>query len=232
VRSFGIMIVLNHIFRSFGEKDNVQAVLTDVSLSIQKGEMCAVMGPSGSGKSTLLNIIGLLDQQYEGDYLLDGIDIAVQSEKELAALRSRKIGFVFQSFQLLRDLTVLENVEIGIVIANLTRKGAERVVRKERKERAEELLIALGLEQEMKKKAWMLSGGQMQRTAIARALVNDPDLILADEPTGALDQKNGEEVMRILYDLNSAGKTVLVVTHDEQVASYCGRRILLLDGKV
>jgi len=226
------MIVLNHIFRSFGEKDNVQAVLTDVSLSIQKGEMCAVMGPSGSGKSTLLNIIGLLDQQYEGDYLLDGIDIAVQSEKELAALRSRKIGFVFQSFQLLRDLTVLENVEIGIVIANLTRKGAERVVRKERKERAEELLIALGLEQEMKKKAWMLSGGQMQRTAIARALVNDPDLILADEPTGALDQKNGEEVMRILYDLNSAGKTVLVVTHDEQVASYCGRRILLLDGKV
>lgn len=226
------MIVLNHIFRSFGEKDNVQAVLTDVSLSIQKGEMCAVMGPSGSGKSTLLNIIGLLDQQYEGDYLLDGIDIAVQSEKELAALRSRKIGFVFQSFQLLRDLTVLENVEIGMVIANLTRKGAERVVRKERKERAEELLIALGLEQEMKKKAWMLSGGQMQRTAIARALVNDPDLILADEPTGALDQKNGEEVMRILYDLNSAGKTVLVVTHDEQVASYCGRRILLLDGKV
>ena len=226
------MIVLNHIFRSFGEKDNLQAVLTDVSLSIQKGEMCAVMGPSGSGKSTLLNIIGLLDQQYEGDYLLDGIDIAVQSEKELAALRSRKIGFVFQSFQLLRDLTVLENVEIGIVIANLTRKGAERVVRKERKERAEELLIALGLEQEMKKKAWMLSGGQMQRTAIARALVNDPDLILADEPTGALDQKNGEEVMRILYDLNSAGKTVLVVTHDEQVASYCGRRILLLDGKV
>ena len=146
------MIVLNHIFRSFGEKDNLQAVLTDVSLSIQKGEMCAVMGPSGSGKSTLLNIIGLLDQQYEGDYLLDGIEIAVQSEKELAALRSRKIGFVFQSFQLLRDLTVLENVEIGMVIANLTRKGAERVVRKERKERAEELLIALGLEQEMKKK--------------------------------------------------------------------------------
>ena len=194
--------------------------------------MTAVMGPSGSGKTTLLNIVGLLDQDYTGEYLLDGMNMDQLSGREAGKIRSLKIGFVFQSFHLMKNLTVLENVRMAAVIANSLKPVRERIPKKQLTERSCQLLERFGLKDQIRQKTWQLSGGQMQRAAMARALMNDPELILADEPTGALDMKNSAEIMDIFEELHREGKTLLIVTHNEKVAACCDQVIELSDGQV
>ncbi len=197
--------------------------LNDVSFNIEKGEFVAIMGPSGSGKSTMLNLIGCLDAPTSGDYYLDGIDIKRFKDDNLAYIRLEKIGFVFQNFNLLTKLTALENVELPLIYAGSV---------KDRRKKALDALRAVGLENRKDHKPIELSGGQQQRVAIARALVNNPSIILADEPTGNLDSKSGKEIMDLLVDLNRKGITIIMVTHDENVASYAKRVIKLKDGKI
>lgn len=198
--------------------------LTNVNLHILEGEFVAVMGPSGSGKSTLMNIIGCLDRPTSGKYVLAGEDVSAKSDNELAEIRNKYIGFVFQSFNLLPKLTALENVALPLVYRGLSPK--------QRSEKAEESLAAVGLSDRIHHMPTELSGGQQQRVAIARALAGDPPLILADEPTGALDSRSGEEVMSIFQALNKGGRTIIVVTHDPQVALHTKRIIRFKDGRV
>jgi putative ABC transport system ATP-binding protein len=194
------------------------------SLQIQKGELVALMGPSGSGKSTLLNIIGCIDQLTSGSYLLDGTDIQNFSHMRLAQLRNKRFGFVLQDFGLIDHWTVSKNVEIPLSYAKPSDKKP--------KERIEQVLNQLQIADKKSELAYRLSGGQKQRVAIARAIVNDPQIILADEPTGALDQKTGREVLNILQKIHQAGKTVIIVTHDPTVAGACNRVIQIVDGKM
>ena len=196
--------------------------LDDVSLTVDDGEMLAIRGPSGSGKSTLMNILGCLDRPDAGRYILSGEDVSEMTPDEQSAVRNRRIGFVFQAFNLLPRMSALENVELPIQYAG--GKGA--------KERAEAALERVGLSDRMHHEPNQLSGGQRQRVAIARALVNDPDILLADEPTGALDTRTGEEVLALFKELNDDGRTILVVTHDLGVARHCRREIYLRDGKI
>lgn len=226
------MITLKNINKIYGEDGNAQTVIDDLTFEIKQGDMISIMGPSGSGKSTFLNIIGLLDNNYGGNYIFEEVDCRSMTDKERAYMRNTKIGFVFQSFHLIGDLSALENVKMGMVIANSKRKIREKISKKKMNQKAVELLKTLGLEDVMEKKASKLSGGQQQRVAIARALINDPDLILADEPTGALDQKTGKEIMDILKNLNQKGKTILIVTHDQNVAGYCKINKNMLDGRL
>jgi putative ABC transport system ATP-binding protein len=198
--------------------------LRGVSLDIAEGEFVAVMGASGSGKSTLMNILGCLDSSTQGSYLLDGEAVQTMSPDRLAALRNRMIGFVFQQFNLLARTTALENVELPLIYAG--------VPAGQRRERARAALAAVGLSERAGHTPAQLSGGQQQRVAIARALVNRPRLILADEPTGALDSQTSDEVMRILQDLNRQGLTVVLVTHEPEVAAWARRRIVFRDGLV
>lgn len=218
------LIELNHLCKVYGSGNTEVRALWDVSLTIQPGEYCAIMGPSGSGKSTAMNVIGCLDRPTSGDYYLDGQNVATLTEADLAHIRNRKIGFVFQQFHLLPQLTAMENVMLPMVYAGVT--GSER------HQRARTALEQVGLGTRLNNKPNQLSGGQQQRVAIARAIVNDPLLILADEPTGALDSQTTQDVMAIFAELNAVGITVVMVTHEPEVARLSRRVIWFRDGQV
>lgn len=205
-----------------GEED--QVVLKGVNLTINEGEFISILGPSGSGKSTMMNIIGCLDTPTSGTYILDGRNIANQTEKQLARIRSKEIGFIFQSFQLLPRLTARQNVELPLIYA--------RYSSSERKKMAEEMLIKVGLEDKLNHRPNQLSGGQQQRVAIARALSTNPTILLADEPTGALDQKTGRQVMDLFTKLHDEGRNIIMITHDVSIASYANRIVNILDGNL
>ena len=199
-------------------------VLKNISFKVDKGEFLAIMGSSGSGKSTMMNILGCLDNQYEGKYILDGIDISKSTENELSEIRNKKIGFIFQSFNLLPRLTALENVELPLIYSS--------VPKEERHKRANELLEMVGLKERTHHRPNELSGGQRQRVAIARALVNNPSIILADEPTGNLDSKSEAEIIEILQKLNKMGKTIVIVTHEPSIGEIAERKIVFKDGEI
>lgn len=218
------MIELKNVKKVYKMGDTEVAALGGVSLSIADGEFAAIIGPSGSGKSTLMNILGCLDTPDEGDYFLDGMDMTKVSEKNLSRIRSRKIGFIFQQFNLLQKLTALENVELPMIY--------QGVPAKERHQRALESLERVGLEKRVHHKPKELSGGQQQRVAIARAFAAKPSIILADEPTGNLDSKSGAEVMTILHQLHEAGNTIVLITHDSKVAAEATRRVRIADGLI
>lgn len=226
------MIQLKEIKKGFGKGEARQTILKGISLDIKEGEMVSIMGPSGSGKSSLLNILGLLDGMYEGEYLLDGINVADLTEKEQADLRGEKIGFVFQSFHLLKDLTALDNVKMALILANERKSLKQRMGKREMIQKSQYMLERLGMKDHMDQKASELSGGQQQRVAIARALVNEPSVLLADEPTGALDQKNGETLLELLSEIHGDGNSIVMVTHDPKVASVAERQIYIEDGKI
>ena len=199
-------------------------VLKGLNLNVEKGEYVALMGPSGSGKSTFLNILGCLDNLTTGQYILDGIDVSNMGEDELSTVRNEKIGFVFQAYNLLPKLTALENVELPAMY-----KGVDR---KTRHEKAKIALESVGLAERMNHRPVEMSGGQKQRVAIARALINEPKIIFADEPTGNLDSKSGEEILKIFKELNDQGVTIIMVTHEEDVAEHAKRIIRLKDGVI
>ena len=203
--------------------DTVHAV-DELSLMIEEHEFVAIIGASGSGKSTLMNIIGCLDTVDEGQYLLRGQDISSYTDRQMSTLRNREIGFVFQQFNLLQKLTALENVELPLIYQGM---GLSQ-----RKKRAVEALVRVGLESRMHHRPNQLSGGQQQRVAIARAIVTRPALILADEPTGNLDSRSSKEILELLHELNEAGNTVLLITHDIHTASEAKRRVRLVDGRI
>jgi putative ABC transport system ATP-binding protein len=218
------VIRLEHICKTYGAGDTEVHALNEVSLIVNPGEYCAIMGPSGSGKSTAMNVIGCLDRPTSGSYYLDGVDVARLSDQELAHIRNRKIGFVFQQFHLLPQLSAVENVMLPMVYAG--------VPAQERKDRAIEALTRVGLAKRLNNRPNQLSGGQQQRVAIARAIVNKPVLLLADEPTGALDSQTTQEVLNIFSELNTSGMTVVMVTHEPEVARQTHRIVWFRDGEV
>ena len=218
-----MLLNLQGIYKSYGGTIEVP-VLKNVSIQVAEGEYVAIMGPSGSGKTTLMNIIGCLDRCTEGTYELDGADISRISENELSEVRLKKIGFVFQTFELLPGETAIENVALPLVYAG--------VPKAEREKAAVEALTKVGLGERVNFKPNQLSGGQKQRVAIARALINHPRILLADEPTGALDQKSGKQVMELFEELNKEGVTIVMITHDAHVASKAMRVIHIIDGMI
>lgn len=217
-----MILELKGIYKEYEQGKMRIPVLKDVNFSMEEGEYVAIMGPSGSGKTTLMNIIGCLDQATKGEFYLDGQDIRSCTENEMSDIRLHKIGFVFQSFHLLSRQSALSNVEMPLNYA--------KVPKKERKARAFQALERVGLADRVQFRPNQLSGGQMQRVAIARAMVNNPKLLLADEPTGALDSKSGEQVMHLFQKLNEEGVTILMITHDPEIASHAKRIVMIRDG--
>lgn len=218
------MIEMDNICKTYEIGDEIVKALDHASLQIAEGEFVSIIGPSGSGKSTLMNVIGCLDVADEGEYYLDGLSIKEYSEDDLAFVRNEKIGFVFQNFNLLSKLSAKENVELPLIY--------QKIQKKEREERVIAALERVNLVKRKEHRPMELSGGQQQRVAIARALVTKPSLILADEPTGNLDTKTGEEIMRLFHELHEQGNTIVLITHDESVADQAERKIRILDGKV
>ena len=218
------LIDLKNVSKSYRNGDQELQVLKDVHLEVEEGEFVAIMGPSGSGKSTLMNIIGMLDRPTSGEYYLEGEEVAKLSEKKLAKVRNQQIGFVFQQFFLLSKLNALQNVELPLIYAGVSQS--------KRKALAEQYFKKVELETRMHHLPSELSGGQKQRVAIARALVNHPSIILADEPTGALDTKTGEQIMELLTELNREGKTIIMVTHEPEIAAFAKRQIVIRDGVI
>lgn len=219
-----MILELNHIYKDYVQGSMVVPVLKDVTLHVEEGEYVAIMGPSGSGKSTLMNIVGCLDLPTKGEYRLDGVDVLLQKENELADIRLNKIGFVFQTFQLLPRQTALENVALPLIYAGISKKERNRL--------AAEALDKVGLSDRLSFVPNQLSGGQKQRVAIARAMVNKPKILLADEPTGALDSKSGKQVMELFAQLNEEGVTVIMITHDSEIARHAGRTVDIFDGEI
>lgn len=218
------VIELKKLTKRFDDEAGVFNALKGIDMKVRKGEFVAIMGPSGSGKSTLMNIIGLLDRPTQGQYFLDGQDTNLLGDKALARFRRDKIGFVFQNFNLMPRLNLMQNVELPLIY--------KRVSARNRKQQVKEALGSVGLADKINNRPNRLSGGQIQRAAIARALINRPSLILADEPTGNLDSKTGTEIMKILKKLNQEGASIVVVTHNPEVSDYAGRIITVRDGKI
>ena len=219
-----MIITVNNVNKTYHNGSMELQVLKNISFTVKEGEFLAIMGSSGSGKSTMMNILGCLDHEYNGEYILDGIDISKSTEDELSEIRNKKIGFIFQSFNLLPRLTALENVELPRVYSS--------VPKADRHQKALELLEMVGLKDRVHHKPNELSGGQRQRVAIARALVNNPSIILADEPTGNLDSKSEEEIIEILQKLNKMGKTIVIVTHEPNIGEIAQRKIVFKDGEI
>ncbi|MEI7694179.1 MAG: ABC transporter ATP-binding protein [Chlorobium sp.] len=218
------MITMRSLCKFYEMGDQTVRALDSINLDFRRNDYAAIMGPSGSGKSTLMNILGCLDTPTQGVYELNGLNVADMDDDELARIRNKEIGFVFQTFNLLPRLNCLRNVELPLIYAGV---GAE-----EREERAVEALVKVGLGERIKHKPSELSGGQIQRVAIARALINNPSIILADEPTGNLDTATSKEIMNIFGALSDAGNTIILITHEEDIASYTRRVIRLRDGKI
>ena len=212
------------IVKQYRMGEEISTILRGIDLDITEGEFLSILGPSGSGKSTLMNIIGCLDTPTSGEYILHGRMIRDLDQKQLAHIRSKEIGFIFQQFQLLPRLDAMKNVELPLVYAG--------VPPKERSRRAEEMLVRVGLKDRLHHHQNQLSGGQQQRVAIARALATNPTLLLADEPTGALDQANGEQVMELFAELNAEGRTIIMITHDLKIARHASRIVHILDGEL
>ncbi|WP_027128468.1 ABC transporter ATP-binding protein [Fusobacterium perfoetens] len=219
-----MIIQINNINKYYINGENKLHALKNINFNIKKGEFVAIMGSSGSGKSTMMNILGCLDKEFEGEYILDDVNISNLSENEICKIRNSKIGFVFQSFNLLPKLTTEENVELPLVYAGIDKE--------ERKKRALEVLKKVGLEKRVHHKPNELSGGQRQRVAIARALINNPSVILADEPTGNLDSVSENEIMNLFKELNNQGKTIIIVSHEPEIANFCKRILIFKDGKI
>ncbi|WP_413309769.1 ABC transporter ATP-binding protein [Bacillus sp. 1P10SD] len=218
------MLDMNQITKTYVMGEEEQVVLNHISLTVNKGDFVAILGPSGSGKSTLMNLIGCLDSPTSGDYFLSNQKVDELDESELAAIRNKEVGFVFQQFQLLPRLSAIQNVELPLVYAG--------VAEKERRRRASEMLIRVGLGDKLQNRPNQLSGGQQQRVAIARAMVTEPTILLADEPTGALDQKTGQQIMALFHELHQEGKTIIMITHDIEIAKNASRIVRILDGKL
>ena len=221
-----VLIKLTNISKTYKTKDeeNAVAALQNVTLEIKKGDFIAIMGASGSGKSTLMNILGLLDVPSSGEYLLEGKPVQESSGKELAELRNKYFGFVYQSFNLLKRTSVIKNVELPLIYS--------KHIKGDRRENSKKVLEMVGLSYRLKHKPNQLSGGEQQRVAIARALVNEPSVILADEPTGNLDSKTGDQIMGIFDKLHKEGKTIILVTHEMDIANHAKRLVVLKDGQI
>lgn len=217
-----MIVELSHIYKEYGEEKIKVPALNDVSFSVDEGEYVAIMGPSGSGKSTLMNIIGCLDLPTSGEYTFAGEDVLKMNDKQLSNLRLHSIGFVFQSFHLMAEESALENVALPLSYAG--------VKKKEREEIATQMLTKVGLEDRMEFRPNQLSGGQKQRVAIARAMVGNPKILLADEPTGALDSKSGAAIMELFKQLNDEGTTIIMITHDADIASHAKKQFKIIDG--
>lgn len=220
----GALIHIENMKKIYNPGENEVRALDGIDLDIEKGDLVAIVGHSGSGKSTLMNMLGCLDTPTSGKYVLDGQDVASMTDNQLADVRNKEIGFIFQGFNLISNLDAVENVELPLVYRGVSKN--------ERKQLAMEALKSVGLEDRMKHKPNEMSGGQQQRVAVARAVAAKPPIILADEPTGNLDTKSTQEIMEILKELHSSGRTVIIITHDEEIASQAHRVIRILDGRI